>query len=73
MVNSSFSAQSVPELIAYAKSNPGKISMGSAGTGTAPHVTGELFKMKFGLDLTMVPFTTDGEGNEIVTFAFRPL
>jgi tripartite-type tricarboxylate transporter receptor subunit TctC len=55
-VNSEFSAKSVPEFIAYAKSNPGKISFGSGGIGTAAHVGGELFKMMAGVDMVHVPY-----------------
>ena len=46
VVHPSFPATTVPEFIAYAKANPGKINMASAGTGTSAHVTGELFKMR---------------------------
>jgi tripartite-type tricarboxylate transporter receptor subunit TctC len=45
VVNPSIPARTVPEFIAYAKANPGTISFASPGTGTAPHVAGELFKM----------------------------
>src|SRR3954452_22170944 len=55
-VNPSLPAKTVPELIAYAKANPGKISMASAGTGSGPHVVGELFKMMAGVDLVHVPY-----------------
>ncbi len=51
-----FPAKTVPEFIAYAKANPGKINMGSAGTGSTPHVAGELFKMMAGVDLLHVPY-----------------
>lgn len=44
VVNPSVPAKTVPEFIAYAKANPGKINMASAGNGTVPHVAGELFK-----------------------------
>jgi tripartite-type tricarboxylate transporter receptor subunit TctC len=46
----------VPEFIAYAKANPGKISMGSGGVGSSPHVAGELFKMMTGIDMVHVPY-----------------
>jgi hypothetical protein len=45
VINPSFPAKSVPEFIAYAKANPGKISMASAGIGSGPHLYGELFKI----------------------------
>jgi tripartite-type tricarboxylate transporter receptor subunit TctC len=56
VVHPSFSARTVPEFIAYAKANPGKISMASAGTGSAPHVAGELLKMMAGIDMVHVPY-----------------
>ena len=55
-VNPSVPAKTVPEFIAYAKANPGKINMASAGNGTAPHVAGELFKMMTGVDMVHVPY-----------------
>jgi tripartite-type tricarboxylate transporter receptor subunit TctC len=55
-VSTSFPARSVPEFIAYAKVNPGKINMGSAGNGTSQHLSGELFKMMTGVDLVHVPY-----------------
>jgi tripartite-type tricarboxylate transporter receptor subunit TctC len=55
-VNPSFPAHTVPEFIAYAKANPGKINVGSGGNGTSPHVSGELFKMMAGLDMVHVPY-----------------
>ena len=54
VVNPSVPAKSVPEFIAYAKANPGKINMASAGNGSVPHVAGELFKSMTGLDLVEV-------------------
>ena len=54
--NPSVPAKTVPEFIAYAKANPGKINMASAGIGTAPHVAGELFKMMTGVDMVHVPY-----------------
>jgi len=56
VVHPSVPAKSVPEFIAYAKANPGKIAMASAGNGTIQHVTGELFKMMAGIDLLHVPY-----------------
>jgi tripartite-type tricarboxylate transporter receptor subunit TctC len=55
-VNSSVPAKTVPEFIAYAKANPGKINMASAGNGTPHHVAGELFKMMAGVDMVHVPY-----------------
>jgi tripartite-type tricarboxylate transporter receptor subunit TctC len=55
-VNPSVPATTVPEFIAYAKANPGKINMASSGVGTAGHVAGELFKMMTGVNLLHVPY-----------------
>jgi tripartite-type tricarboxylate transporter receptor subunit TctC len=55
-VNPSFPAKTVPEFIAYAKANPGKVSFASAGTGSVAHATGELFKMMTGVDMLHVPY-----------------
>ncbi len=55
-VNPSIPATTVPEFIAYAKANPGKINMASSGIGTAGHVAGELFKMMTGVELVHVPY-----------------
>jgi tripartite-type tricarboxylate transporter receptor subunit TctC len=55
-VNPSFPAKTVPEFIAYAKANPGRINMASPGIGTAPHLAGELFKMMTGVELVHVPY-----------------
>ncbi len=60
LVNPSFPAKTVPEFIAYAKANPGKINMASAGNGTGPHVAGELFKMMTGVDMIHVPYRGGG-------------
>ncbi len=55
-VSPSVPAKTVPEFIAYAKANPGKINMASAGNATAGHVAGELFKMMAGVDMLHVPY-----------------
>src|SRR4051812_40042285 len=55
-VNPSVPAKSVPEFIAYAKANPGKIAMGSGGNGSPAHIVGEYFKLMTGTDLTHVPY-----------------
>ncbi len=55
-INPSIPAKTVPEFIAYAKANPGKISMASGGSGSASHIGGEFFKMKTGIDMVHVPY-----------------
>ena len=55
-VNPSLPVKTVPELIAYAKANPAKLNMASAGNGTPQHVSGELFKMMAGVNMTHVPY-----------------
>jgi tripartite-type tricarboxylate transporter receptor subunit TctC len=54
----SFPAKTVPEFIAYAKANPGKINMASAGIGSLSHLCGELFKSMAGIDMVHVPYRT---------------
>ena len=56
VVHPSLPAKSVPELIAYAKANPGKLSMASGGIGSGSHVAGELFKMTAGVNMVHVPY-----------------
>ena len=56
LVNPSLPAKTVPEFIAYAKANPGKVSMASTGVGSPPHMTGEMFKMMADIDLVHVPY-----------------
>jgi tripartite-type tricarboxylate transporter receptor subunit TctC len=60
VVNPSLPAQSVPELIAYAKNNPGKVTVASAGIGSAPHMFWELFRTKTGVDMVHVPYRGGG-------------
>jgi len=60
VVNPSVPAKSVPEFIAYAKVNPGKINMGSAGIGSVTHICGELFKILSGVNLVHVPYRGAG-------------
>jgi tripartite-type tricarboxylate transporter receptor subunit TctC len=55
-VNPSFPPKTVPEFVAYAKANPGKINMASGGSGTEQHVSGELFKMMAGINMLHVPY-----------------
>jgi tripartite-type tricarboxylate transporter receptor subunit TctC len=59
-VNPSVPTNTVPEFIAYAKANPGKITMASAGSGSSSHLAGELFKMMTGVDLVHVPYRGGG-------------
>jgi tripartite-type tricarboxylate transporter receptor subunit TctC len=60
LVNPSLPASSVAELIAHAKAHPGRLSMASAGNGSASHLAGELFKMMAGVDLVHVPYRGGG-------------
>jgi tripartite-type tricarboxylate transporter receptor subunit TctC len=56
LVHPSFPARTVPEFIAYARANPGKINMASAGSGSSPRLAGELFKLMTGVDMVHVPY-----------------
>jgi tripartite-type tricarboxylate transporter receptor subunit TctC len=60
LVHPSVPAKTVPELIAYAKANPGKINMASAGAGSAPHMAGELFNFMAGVKMIHVPYRGQG-------------
>jgi tripartite-type tricarboxylate transporter receptor subunit TctC len=78
-VHPSVPAKTVPEFIAYAKANPGKINMASAGNGSGAHVSGELFKMLTGVEMLHVPYRgaapalTDLLGGQVqVMFADMP-
>jgi tripartite-type tricarboxylate transporter receptor subunit TctC len=62
VVNPSVPARTVPEFIAYAKANPGKLNMSSPGIGSTPHIFGELFKMMAGLELVHVPYRSVAAG-----------
>jgi tripartite-type tricarboxylate transporter receptor subunit TctC len=59
-IHPSVPATTVPEFIAYAKANPGKINMGSAGNASSSHMAGELFKMLAGIDIVHVPYRGQG-------------
>jgi len=59
-ITPSLAAKTVPEFIAYAKANSGKISMASAGIGSGPHMAGELFKMMAGVNMVHVPYRGSG-------------
>src|ERR1700757_1705794 len=52
----SFAAKTVPEFIAYAKANPGRINLASNGTGNLTHLSGELFRMTTGIEVVHVPY-----------------
>ena len=64
--NPKFAPNSVAELIAYAKANPGKLNYSSAGIGTPPHLIGEMFKMRAGLDIVHVPYKGGGPAIQAV-------
>jgi len=79
VVNPAFPAHNVSEFIAYAKANPGKINMASGGIGTLAQMSGELFKMMTGVNLTHVPYRGGGpaltdlvSGHVQVTFEALP-
>jgi tripartite-type tricarboxylate transporter receptor subunit TctC len=59
-VTNSLPVKSIPEFITYAKANPGKVILASSGSGTSVHLSGELFKMMAGVDLTHVPYKGAG-------------
>jgi tripartite-type tricarboxylate transporter receptor subunit TctC len=61
VVHPSFPAKTIPEFIAYAKANPGKVAMASPGNGSSPHVSGELFKMMAGIEMIHVPYRGGGQ------------
>jgi tripartite-type tricarboxylate transporter receptor subunit TctC len=74
--NPAFPAKTVPEFVAYAKANPGKINMASLGVGSAPHVAGELFKMMTGVDFVHVPYRSNYTPDLLsgqVQLAFPPI
>jgi tripartite-type tricarboxylate transporter receptor subunit TctC len=56
LVSPSFPARTVPEFISYAKANPGRITMGSGGVGSGPHIAGELFKAMTGIEMRHIPY-----------------
>jgi tripartite-type tricarboxylate transporter receptor subunit TctC len=78
VVNPSVPAKTVSEFIAYAKANPGKVNMASAGIGSAPHVFGELFKAMTGVEMLHVPYRVNLlpdllAGQVQVAFLFTPV
>jgi tripartite-type tricarboxylate transporter receptor subunit TctC len=60
LVHPSVPAKTIPDLIAYAKANPGKVNMASAGNGSAPHMAGELFNVMAGISMVHVPYRGQG-------------
>ena len=79
LVNPAVPAQNLPEFISYGKANPGKVNMASAGSGSAPHMAGELFKLMTGVDMVHVPYRGQGpamtdllSGQVQVLFAAAP-
>jgi tripartite-type tricarboxylate transporter receptor subunit TctC len=66
VVTPSLPIKSVAELIAYGKTNPGKLSYSTPGVGTPPHMIGELFKLRTGLDITHVPYKSGGSSTQDV-------
>src|SRR5262249_48124000 len=62
VVNPAVPVHTIPELIAYAKANPGKLNFASSGIGSTLHVAGELFKMMAGVDIVHVPYRGGGPG-----------
>jgi len=73
LVNPSVPAKTVGELIAYIRANPGKISYGSAGTGTTPHLSGELFRLTLDLDIVHVPFSGAGPAVQALAGNHTPM
>ncbi|MDO8770620.1 MAG: tripartite tricarboxylate transporter substrate binding protein [Burkholderiaceae bacterium] len=66
-VNSAVPANNVPELIAYAKANPGKLTFASSGNGSSPHIAAELFAWRTGIDMIHVPYKGNGPAiNDLV-------
>jgi tripartite-type tricarboxylate transporter receptor subunit TctC len=60
VVNASLPVKTIPELIAYARANPGKLNFASPGNGTGPHMSGELFRMLAGIEIVHVPYRGGG-------------
>jgi tripartite-type tricarboxylate transporter receptor subunit TctC len=73
LVNPSVPAKNVKELVAYIKANPGKVSYASAGTGTTPHLSAELFRLTMNLDAVHVPFGGAGPAIQSVAGGHTPM
>jgi tripartite-type tricarboxylate transporter receptor subunit TctC len=73
LVNPAVPAKTVAELVDYIKKNPGKVSYGSAGTGTTPHLSGELFRLTLKLDIVHVPFSGAGPAIQALAGDHTPM
>lgn len=73
LVNPSVPAKTVAELVSYIRANPGKLSYASAGTGTTPHLSGELFRLTMKLDIVHVPFSGAGPAIQSLAGGHTPM
>jgi tripartite-type tricarboxylate transporter receptor subunit TctC len=73
VVNPALPVRSIADLVAYGKANPGKLSYSSPGVGTPPHMIGEMFKLRTGLDITHVPYKSGGSSTQDVVSGQVPL
>jgi tripartite-type tricarboxylate transporter receptor subunit TctC len=73
LINPSVPAKTVAELVAYIRGNPGKLSFASAGVGTTPHLSGELFRLSMKLDIVHVPFTGAGPAIQSLAGGHTPM
>ncbi len=73
LVNPSVPAKTVAELVAYIRANPGKLSFASAGVGTTPHLSGELFRLSMKLDIVHVPFSGAGPAIQSLAGGHTPM
>jgi tripartite-type tricarboxylate transporter receptor subunit TctC len=73
VVNPALPVKTIAELIAYGKANPGKLSYSTPGVGTPPHMIGEMFKLRTGLDITHVPYKSGGSSIQDVVAGQVPL
>jgi len=73
LVHPSVPAKTVGELIDYIRANPGKVSYASAGTGTTPHLSGELFRLSMKLDIVHVPFSGAGPAIQSIAGGHTPM
>jgi tripartite-type tricarboxylate transporter receptor subunit TctC len=73
VVNPALPVKSIADLIAYGKANPGKLSYSSPGVGTPPHMIGEMFKLRTGLDITHVPYKSGGSSTQDVVSGQVPM